>query len=336
MNDQTREHLLGYLLGALDESEREDVERQLTMHPDWQRELQSLMTGLEPLAESYRDLDPPHGLADRTCALIAERCEQARVAPAQRFRQPPVRYAMRRANRWTMADVVVVAGICLAAAFLFFPAVAQSRYQSRLMACQNNLRHLGISLVDYSEKKGAGYFPEIPTNGHRAVAGIYAPMLIDAGYLTDPNRVICPGSLLGRNRGQWQLPTLRDIDQATGPTLLVLQQSAGGAYGYSLGVVVDGKHRAPKNQGRTHFALMSDAPTFWTMDHHTSNHEGHGQNILYEDGHVEFVTKYVLLDHPFENRRGSMEAGMDANDAVIAPSQTPPFARLAAAVALLQ
>jgi hypothetical protein len=219
-----------------------------------------------------------------------------------------------------------MAGICLAGAMLFFPVISQSRYAARLQACQNNLRELGFALVDYSEKVGQGHFPEVPITGNRAVAGIYAPVLLDAGYLTDESKVICPSSTLAQQADAWELASLDEIDQASGRTLVLIQRSIGGSYGYSLGVFVNGRHRAPRNLGRKHFALMADAPSLQLAGHRSTNHGGRGDNILFEDGHIQYVIESRHEgDHPFVNRLGWMEAGVDADDAVVAPSFAPPF-----------
>lgn len=323
MNDRIREQLLGYLLGALDDVERLEVEQQLAANPDWNDELESLALSLEPLAETYEEFEPPAGLAERTCSLIAGR---STVTPAGRSLHPATHSEVRGRGRWSIADVVVMAGICLAGAMLFFPAISQSRYAARLQACQNNLRELGFALIDYSEKAGQGHFPEVPVEGNRAVAGIYAPVLLDAGYLTDERKIICPSSTLAQQTEAWKLSSLDEIDRASGRKLLLIQRSIGGSYGYNLGVVISGRHRAPRNLGRTHFALMSDAPSLQLAGLRSTNHGGRGDNILYEDGHIGYVVEsHAEGDDPFVNRLGWREAGIDANDAVVAPSFAPPF-----------
>ena len=323
MNDRIREQLLGYLLDALDDAERIDVEQQLEANPELRDELESLALTLEPLAETYEEFEPPARLAERTCSLIAA-CSS--VTPVGKKLNPATRAEVRGRNRWSIADVVVMAGICLSGAMLFFPAISQSRYAARLQACQDNLRELGFALVDYSEKAGQGRFPEVPTEGNRAVAGIYAPVLIDAGYLTDETRIICPSSALAQREESWKMPSLEEIDQSSGRSLVRIQRSIGGSYGYNLGVVVNGHHRAPSNLGRTHFALMSDAPSLQLAGHRSTNHGGRGDNILYEDGHIRYVVESSPAgDDPFVNRLGWMEAGLDINDSVVAPSFTPPF-----------
>ena len=323
MNDRIREQLLGYLLDALDDAERTEVEQQLATNPDWNYELESLALTLEPLAETYEEFEPPAGLAERTTSMIAA---GTKVTPATKGFGPVSRAESRSRNRWSIADVVVMAGICLSGSLLFFPAISQSRYAARLQACQNNLRELGFALIDYSEKAGQGYFPEVPIEGNRAVAGIYAPVLLDAGYLTDETRIICPSSTLVQQTVGWEVPSLEEIDQASGRTLILIQRSIGGSYGYNLGVVIDGRHRAPRNLGRTYFALMADAPSLQGVGSRGVNHGGNGDNILYEDGHIRYVVEHRAGgDDPFVNRLGWTEAGVDANDAVVAPGFTPPF-----------
>lgn len=324
VNDRTREQLLGYLLGALEDAERDEVERQFEHHPEWRDELDSLGTAVELLAETYIEHEPPAGLAAQTCRAIED--QQAVPAtcafPTSLSGDAPAR------SHWSMADVVVLAGICLAAAMLFFPAIAQSRYAARIAACQNQLRQLGMSLVDYSEKAGAGYFPAIPTEGNQSFAGRYGPELMDAGYLTDCQNVVCPSSTMAGEFRNFRMPTLVQIDEASGAALIVMQRQAGGSYAYSLGVVVDGQHRAVRNQGRTHYALMADAPNLRLPDYRSTNHGGRGQNFLYEDGHVQYVVQFwtdATQDHPFVNWLGWTEAGIGINDSVIAPSPSPPF-----------
>ncbi len=323
MNDRIREQLLGYLLDALEDAERIEVEQQLEANPELRDELETLARTLEPLAETYEEFEPPARLAERACSLVAA-CTS--VTPAGKGLRPVTRAEVRGRNRWSIADVVVMAGICLAGAMLFFPAISQSRYAARLQACQNNLRELGFALVDFSEKAGQGHFPEVPIEGNRAVAGIYAPILLDAGYLTDESRIICPSSALAEREINWVVPSLVEIDQASGRALVLIQASIGGSYGYNLGVVVNGLHRAPRNLGRTHFAMMSDAPSVQLAGHRSTNHGGRGDNILYEDGHIRYVVEQSTEgDDPFVNRLGWMEAGLDINDSVVAPSFTPPF-----------
>lgn len=331
VNNHRREQLLGYLLHALEDDERQQVERQLEDDPSLIDELQTLRASLQPLTETYEDFEPPRGLAERACSRVDQQRQREQVELADSGLSAAMSGASTSRSRISVADVVVTAGIVLAAVLIFFPAIASSRYASRLAHCQNNLRQLGLALVNYSDKLGGGFFPAVATRGNRAFAGIYGPTLIDTGYLEESSNLICPASPLADELPAYQVPTLDEIDRATPQAIIVIRQHAGGSYGYNLGVIVQGVHVAPRNKSRASFALMADAPSLFWQDNRSTNHAGQGQNVLYEDGHYQFVVitdhDAAWLDNPFRNRRGVVEAGVDENDAVIAPSFRPPFMR---------
>ena len=57
-----RVDLLGYLLGALDDAERDGVEEAIRRDPQLQRELETLRERIEPLDELAAEADPPPDL----------------------------------------------------------------------------------------------------------------------------------------------------------------------------------------------------------------------------------------------------------------------------------
>ena len=128
-----REQLLGYLLDALEPSERTSVEHQLAGNPAWQDELKVLARALEPLRAAPREYEPSPGLAVRTCEFVMHR---AAVTPASAevVRGTPKLRPVREVvgvpspSRWTFADIAVAAGIVLAASMILFPAINHSRY----------------------------------------------------------------------------------------------------------------------------------------------------------------------------------------------------------------
>lgn len=178
-----REQLLGYLLGALEPTEHEMVEARLAEDPALQEDLIRLRDKVAPLAadDEHEDYDPPAGLAARTCNFVAARAGQ-----------PPQPAAdLVPAGSWRLQDLLVAGGICIAASLLVFPAISHSQFKARLTACQNNLREIGTALTHYSQSH-KGYFPLVPQQGKLAVAGAYAPMLREAGFLEDAAHLICP------------------------------------------------------------------------------------------------------------------------------------------------
>lgn len=330
-----REDLLGYLLDALDDAERLQVEEALDGNVQLQHELHSLRERLAFLEAEADDEELPAGLAERTCAAVEDYKERQLVSPASAARTQPTvvsrgRFSERAerpsgARRWSLADAVVAVGIVLALAMLFFPAIATSRFQSRIASCQYNLQRAGQALEDYSEDS-RGLFPQIPLDGNRAVAGLYAPVLVDNQYLTETDVLVCPGSRLADNLSRWRVPSLEELDKARGRHLLELQRTMGGSYGYTLGYLENEQYQTPRNEGRAYFALMSDAPSLHMLGRQSDNHGGYGQNVLFEDNHVEFIVDGIAYDRLFVNRDGYAEAGLDKSDSVIGHSSAPPFA----------
>src|SRR5688572_18304453 len=77
MSEPSREHLLGYLLGALDRSESEWLEVQLEDDPDLRAQLDRLSVRVRQMGldEEPRHYEPPPGLAARTCRFVAAQTE---------------------------------------------------------------------------------------------------------------------------------------------------------------------------------------------------------------------------------------------------------------------
>lgn len=326
-----REHLLGYLCNALDPAEHDLVEQRLAQDAQLRNDLEAIDRALQLVRADRALHDPPSGLSQRTCdfvfrqALVATAVEgrPAATAGTVSLSPRPVGYAP---GRWSMADAIVAAGICCAAAMLIIPAVSNSRYEANLNQCANNLRDLGVSLTSYSDQHD-GYFPEVPTRGNQAVAGIYASKLHDGQYLTDENSVICPASSLAVRKGAFHIPSLDDLSNASGENLTTLQRQVGGSYGYNLGYEADGKYHTTKNLRRPNFAMMADSPGCELTRHISSNHAGSGQNVLFEDGHVKLLHNgrdNGQSDDIFVNEQGTVAAGTHQNDAVIGPSAAHP------------
>lgn len=118
-----------------------------------------------------------------------------------------------------------------------------------------------------------------------------------------------------------------------------MQTTAGGHYAYTLGVRDGDYFASPRYQGRSAFAVMSDAAIVQngkrfqngeTVSPTLISHGGRGINVLYEDGRVGFLPSQSLSripDNPLFNHDGRIEAGLTIDDASLAPSWQPPFVR---------
>jgi hypothetical protein len=318
------EDLLGYLLNVVDEQERRRIEAALARDSQLRQRFEVLRQQWGS-CERFRAEEPPPGLVNQTCDLVhgyrqlqrqqAVQARESRASGSRRF--------------WSLVDAMTCAGLVLVAAMLFLPAIANSWFRSDIRLCQRNLQRLGVALYEFSDFNER-LFPKIPVSGNRAAAGIYGPILYHAGYLDDPRVIVCPSSPLAADAADWRIPTFRELDEATGLELERLRRRMGGSYGYVLGYVLNRRHFPPKNEGRSFYALMSDAPSMHLPGRHSSNHLGRGHNVLYEDGRVEFISRRAepRLDKSlFVNRRGVAEAGADEDDYVIGGSWMPPVRR---------
>lgn len=321
--DPIRPDLLGYLLGALDDEERAQIERQLEHSPRLRRELRDLEARLEPLASPGDEVDAPFDLAQRTCDFVFQGADEEKVVSASAWGHDNLIAGL---GRWTLADAVVVAAVMIVAAGLFFPAIAASRFSAQRAICENNLRQLGYALAVYTDLSPDGRFPAVPESGNRSFVGIVGPTLVEMQLVDDPRIWLCPSSPLSANHATWKIPALTDIDRATGATLRQYQREGSGSYGYTLGVFENGKLRAPRDQSRPYFAVLADAPAIYLPERRSDNHAGQGQNVLFEDGHIRFLDGPLSFgDHPYLSRRGYVEPARDGFDSVIGGSFTTPL-----------
>jgi hypothetical protein len=324
MSSPSREHLLGYLLGALERTEHEQVAAELKANPALAAEMRHLeeCLGRVGLDEEPAHFDPPGGLAARTCRVVAERRERVVIA-RQNWTAAPVE--SQRSMTWV--NLLTVASVLIAGAALFFPALNHSLEQAERAACQNNLRQIGLALHEYSEREPSRSFPRVETVGNRGVAGIYAPILASKQLILDTATFLCPSMSSQRRQAKLHIPTPEEIDAANGAALRELHQTIGGDYGYNMGYWQGDQLMAPCNNGRCDYALMSDAPSDLLPGRQSANHNGRGQNVLYEDGHIKFISKFPspqLPDDPFYNLQRRVAAGLNASDHVVGASSDQP------------
>lgn len=257
------------------------------------------------------------------------------------------------AKQWSDWIAVGLAGGVLVA--LGLPALSRLREQARSFHCQDNLRQFHSLLAQYASGEPENRVPFVAPSGVEAFAGIYSARLYDRDLLMNQRLRLCPTALLSEaSRGPAEV-TLTDVFSMTpsseglfGVELLKrlkergeidrlrhLQVLAGGTYAYSLGVMDEGQYKAPQFDSRASFAILGDAPTHGVTASFSVDvgkmkwpHPVDAANLLFEDGSVRQVypaNMISLPDHPFMNHRGESEAGVNIDDASLAPSWKPPF-----------
>jgi hypothetical protein len=315
------EQLLGHLLGALDSAEEEQVVARVRTDPELRRELARVREWLEPLEAGREDFDPPVGLAERTCRAVALEVESA--AAVRRRPMNPVAAAPDSAGRFRWVDVAAAAGVFAAASLLLLPAIQSSRFNAQLLACQDNLRQVGVGMIGYTWYHN-GYFPGATASGRLSAAGLCGPILVRDGLVADGRVFVCPASPLAGRAG-FRMPLFEELQAASQDKLEGLIRLAGGSYGFPLGHIHDGIYQGPKNLGRGYFAIVADVPGSDPSNGRQSlNHGGRGENVLFECGAVRFVTSsrpFPQADDFYVNDFGLVGPGAHLDDSVVGPSE---------------
>lgn len=310
MNTPTNQQLLGYLLDALDPAERAEVEERLARDECLRADLEVLRNGLRPLSADVVPDPPPAELARRTCDLVLIRSHALANDIA-----PPA------SARWSLADVVAAAAVVLTATLLMLPAVNVSRANAQRAGCQNNLRELGGGIARFSELRH-GALPQMAALRDVSFCGIIDPELFHGGFVSDARAFVCPATVTAP-ASEFRMPG-RDELLAEGA-----RHGSGirpldlGSFAITLGHMEEGRFARTRNRGRSSFAIVADAPSMHLSEHRSANHGGKGQNVLYEDGHVRFLTACLVVDggdDVYRNDEGFIAPGLHADDAVIAPT----------------
>ena len=337
MNRASEEDLLGYTLGALEPDDYDRVDALVCENENLRVQIEQLRRRLAPLDELAPPSKPRAGLARRTCECIAtvpleplathERSAAGSQGTTPRKNADRHWFTERKeyvpgtGNR-SVRDFAIVAVVLMLLAGITLPAIQTSRYYARLASCQNNLKTIGLSLLDYANLHGGQHLP-IPQDKKLGVAGIFGPTLLQSGFLSDPGIFLCSGSPSSR-KSVPVIPTVEQLESAEGSDLARLQRMAGGDYAYNLGCVVDGQYMTARNNSRPNYALLADTPNPELAGRTSSNHGGNGQNVFFEDGHYDFLVSTIVDGGSiYENDQGFVAPGASADDCVVASSATP-------------
>jgi prepilin-type processing-associated H-X9-DG protein len=331
------ENLVGYLLNSLDPDTQRQVETYLHTTPEAQHRLELLRRALEPLAADAEEEMVPGGLWVRTLGHIAhDQCSRRRepdVLPLPTTRSLPLAPWSAGETEvrswWRRADVLVAALVLFAALGMgvtFLPAMWQ-RHQ--ILACQNNLRLFGHALSAYSQHHDHE-FPKVEAEPPHNVAGIFVPILRESGVLSGDVAVNCPAN---GNRPVRAL-TLAELDELSRDRpreFAEVVRRLAGCYAYTLGYGVPEDHHGLRDDDGNDLPLLADRPDYTDGRLGTGNspnHGGHGQNVLFIDGHVRFcTTRMAGVDHDdiYLNQGGDVAAGRNRLDSVLGASAATPF-----------
>lgn len=318
------EHLIGYLRNELDPASQRAVEAYLRSHPEAAARVEQLRQTLAPWDEDADLVAPPSDLVRRTLARLAE--HRARPLPrAPRPRSYEVGGLTSR--RFRLADMAMAAAVLLLVGAVALAWIPRIRLRANELACQNQMRAVWQALENYSEQPANhGEFPRVEANGPHSVAGIFVPMLQDAGLLTSDVSLVCSGT---NPRGDSR-PSLQDLDQLyreQPDTFKSLTHTLGGTYAYTLGYSGNGELHGLRRDSGDLLPLLADAPPE-SGTGLSPNHGGSGQNVLYIGGNVRWCTQRTVgvnCDDIYLNQDGKLGTGRKWNDTVLGPSYATPY-----------
>lgn len=307
--------ILGYLFDALEPAEQEAIEKRMETDPAFREQVEAMRRWSRPLAEDD-GIFPPPGLAERTIDAVAR---ETQVHEVNEWAEPP--------HRMSVVDFAVLATALTLVAILVLPAIATLRGDQARMACAEHLRRLGVALHAYANQE-SNQLPFVHPTGPYNHAGIYSLALKSKELLLDGRDLVCPSA----NSAVVLVPDIDEYAKLIDKPdhLERYRRHMGGSYGYVLGYQENGAHHGFHWRGGN-MPLIADRPprgeetiTF----NNSPNHANMGQNVLFSDGSVRWLTtRMVGNDDIYYNRRREVGAGLGSDDVSIGSSEATPYPR---------
>lgn len=343
-----RDELLAYLLNDLDEEQRGRIESRIKSDPIWQHELKRLRSYIEAAPSLDDDsfttaLEAeetlPVDLVNRTCSFVQQASSQGELSPAV---LPPTLSESQdsvssKSKRWSLVDLGVAASILLMLGTLLLPAIQESRAAARRAQCKSNLYAIGKALVRFSDQSNG----QIPTIGRNENAGMYAVKLVERGILTREQIIrllVCPSTQLADDVYNGvitiRIPTRQELATATDKDLAPLLENMGGSFAYRVGYLSQQEDGQPIMYRQIPFTrnsqipMMADKPSNEIHAYQSANHGGCGQNVLFEDLSIRYVTVCIEQGHDrnwYVNIYGQPGAGTNPEDVVLLRSESFPL-----------
>lgn len=350
------EDLIGYLLGALEPSEINQVENALAGDIALRERLAELEEKLGGMPDRFVEIDPPPGLAEKTLNTIGivdssihadpSSIKSPLIEPANKqgikftngFQQPEYEISGDRGS-WSMMDMVVGAAVCFVVAALLLPSIANSRFQSKLVVCQDNLRQIGYNMASLAENHDGRFV--ISSDTDQWEASLFVRQMIDSELVSDTQTLICPSDPSKELTAEicrlvWQTEqsvgndadysqTMPRADNSLTQSVVAknaLQQTeaASGSYGFPAPQLTSAKTTSIMIPGSASQVLCADAACFENPGYRSKNHGGYGQNVLLGDLSVDYICDTACLpsgDHIYTNGIGRIQPGMFPGDNLI-------------------